>query len=112
VQVVGDLLEVGGARTGWVVAVLARGLYGDLPLPTDRIDVGVANEIHREYGFFGAWREEVLLRCGNPGRVEGQVGDASEVGEEFEVGSAVRSEGALSDEGWWRRGRWGVCGSM
>ncbi len=56
--------------------------------------------------------EEILLCGRSPGRVEGEIGDSSKVREEFEVGLAVRSQGALGDECWWWCGCWCVRRSV
>src|SRR5215469_1694500 len=88
-QIVGEVFHVGRAH-GWVVVTkLTVGREHLLELALGRLDVRVAEELHRYIHFFGGRREVIVGRGGPPRRVIGCVGDAAEVDEELEVQLAL-----------------------
>jgi hypothetical protein len=60
-EIVSDLLEIGGAASGRVVAVLTGRLDGNLPLTADGFYVCVAKKIHCQVDLVGAWRKEIMF---------------------------------------------------
>ena len=75
-----------------------RSFDRNLPLAAEGLDVGVAEEVHRTSGVFGARRTGVAGAGGLPGRIEGEVRRTSEAAEHFEQIFSVGTEGALGDE--------------